>query len=237
MNRIAIVEDEAEARASLRDNLVRYAKAHEREIQTEEFNGAIEFLEKYKGNFDLLLIDINMPNMSGMEMAQKLREIDRQVLIIFETSMQQYALQGYTVSAFDFILKPISYERLSACLDRAFSLIDKRESKQIVIKAAGAITCVDASEIMFVEIVHHRIIFHTLHGKYNCYGSLLDVEKQLPPGEFARANMSYIVNLRYAKKIRNGEVIIGDTPIRMTRTCKKTFMSALARYLGLMGEE
>lgn len=237
MNRIAIVEDEAEARTALRENLVRYAKVHGREIQTEEFSGTIDFLEKYKGNFDLILIDIHMPNMSGMEMAQKLRKIDKQVLIIFETSMQQYALQGYAVNAFDFILKPVSYERLSACLDRVFSLLDNRKSSRVVIKAAGAITCVEVSEILYIEIIHHRIIYHTPHGEYSCYGSLLDVERRLPPDEFARANMSYLVNLRHVKKIRNGEVIIGDVSIRMTRTCKKPFMEALAKYLGFMGEE
>lgn len=128
MLRVAVVEDETEYRGLIQEMVGRYAKEYDLQIQTTAFPDGRELVQNYH-KFDILLMDIEMPHLNGMEAAQKIRELDKEVVIVFITNMAQYAIKGYEVDALDFILKPLNYYTFSMRFTRAVGRVKNREGK------------------------------------------------------------------------------------------------------------
>ena len=108
MINIAIVEDNREQAAALESHIKTYASDHKLSVSVSIFYEPITFLEKYSP-FHIVYMDIMMPMLNGMDAAKLLREKDEKVILIFVTTMRQYAIQGYEVAASDFIVKPVAY--------------------------------------------------------------------------------------------------------------------------------
>ena len=107
MIRIGIVDDEKQERDQLKQALARFGAENGTELNVQEFDCAAVYLAAQDRDFDILYLDIDMPQMSGMELAEKIRETDQDVILIFCTNLQQFALNGYSVGALGFIVKPI----------------------------------------------------------------------------------------------------------------------------------
>ena len=109
MIRIGIVDDEKQERDQLKQALARFGAENGTELNVQEFDCAAVYLAAQDRDFDILFLDIDMPQMSGMELAEKIRETDQDVILIFCTNLQQFALNGYSVGALGFIVKPIQW--------------------------------------------------------------------------------------------------------------------------------
>lgn len=118
MIRIAIVEDEEDYVNQLTKYLQDYQKNSNEEIDVTVYRDGDEITSKYKSQYDIILMDIQMKFVDGMTAAEEIRNIDSKVIIIFITNMTQYAIQGYKVGALDYILKPISFLRSANALGR-----------------------------------------------------------------------------------------------------------------------
>ena len=130
MIHIAIVEDETEHADRLAEFVEKYAEEIHASIKITRFGNAVSLIDGYKADYDLIFLDIKMPYLDGMDAAHKLRELDRDVLIVFVTSMRQYALAGYAVDAADFLVKPIEYADFSLKMARIFKrLVSRTENK------------------------------------------------------------------------------------------------------------
>lgn len=128
MLKIMILEDEKAQTDRLLQFLSNYHDEHEEfEYIAEAYSRGIAFLDAYKCDADLIFLDIRIPDLAGMDVAKKIREVDQNVMIIFVTNLTQYAIEGYSVEAFDYILKPIQYASFSAKLDRALRMLSYRE--------------------------------------------------------------------------------------------------------------
>lgn len=134
MLQIAIIEDEADLAQQTKDNVVRYLNEHGLEGNIAVFNDGMDIAENYKPIWDILLLDIEMPLLDGMSAAQKIREQDATVVMIFITRMAKYAIKGYEVDALDFILKPITYAQLSMKLPRAIERASQRQKHHLYLK-------------------------------------------------------------------------------------------------------
>lgn len=134
---IAIIEDNEKDVEKLLGALSEYASYHpEYDFKVKTFNGGIPFFEGNSG-FDVVFVDIEMPTMDGMEVCRKLREFDKNVAIIFVTNMTQYAIDGYSVNAFDFIVKPFNYNSFAMRFDRLMQSLVRFTDKKIKIKSRG----------------------------------------------------------------------------------------------------
>lgn len=129
---VALIEDDDRIAGELVGYLERYAKESEGavEFNTVRFPDAISFLEGYKPRYDLVLMDIMLPEMDGLMASKKLREYDPNVMLVFVTNMSQLAVKGYEVSAFDFMVKPVRYGDFTLKLDRITEKLALSEEKR-----------------------------------------------------------------------------------------------------------
>lgn len=137
MLRIAVVEDDKTYAARLKEYLVRYGTERNQKISVALFPDGEDIVTDYSAEFDIILMDVEMTFMDGMTAAEKIREKDNEVVIIFITNMPQYAIQGYKVDALDYVLKPISYFAFSQRIDRALTRVKKKEVTYITVAQKG----------------------------------------------------------------------------------------------------
>ena len=108
MIKIAMVDDEIGSMQDVTHMLSDYFEKRDEEVQISKYSNSLEFLSKYKAQFDVIIIDIAMPGINGLEMSKKIREVDNTVIMVFLTSMKQFAINGYEVNAVGFIVKPVT---------------------------------------------------------------------------------------------------------------------------------
>ena len=190
-------------------------------------------MESYQRQYDIIFMDIQMPGIDGMRAAERLRAIDSTVVLIFVTSLAQYAIQGYSVGALDYILKPVSYPALALKLQRAVSYCVQHKELGIVISTNDGMVRLGERQIKYVEIYNHHILYHTTQGNYSAYGTLKQVEQALPETGFFRCNNQCIINLGYVTKIDGYNAIVDGKTFTISRLRKKDFLKELHCYCGI----
>lgn len=231
MIRIAVVEDDKNYAEKLRKYLDRYQKESGKKLKIEYFEDGEDIAVDYKGSFDIILMDIEMQFMNGMTAAERIREMDDEVVIIFITNTPQYAMKGYMVDALDYVLKPLAYFAFSQRIDRALTRLERRKKKFISISIKGGMKKLEVSGIHYVEVRDHDLIFHTEGGDFESKGAMKDVEASLETEHFFRCNKCYLVNLEHVEGIRGSDLIVGNDIIQVSRSRKKEFMNRLNDYM------
>ena len=230
--RIAIVEDEDVVAEKLKEYIERYAEAKRIYIETIRFVDPTMLIEHYKPVYDIIFMDIIMPHINGFVAAQKLREMDEKFLLIFVTNMQNYAVKGYEVSAFDFIVKPIGYNLLKIKMNRALKVLSSRNTEEMIsLSLNGIVKVISTRNIIFVDVNGHTLTFHTTDGDFSQRGSIERAENMLGKN-FVRCNNCYLVNLAYVKEVLPNMINVGGYALAVSRSKKKFFMDALTNYLG-----
>lgn len=232
MLRIAVVEDDPGYIRQLQEYLGQYGRESGQSIDISVFTDGDEIVEGYRARFDIILMDVEMRFMNGMEAAREIRKMDPEVVIIFITNMAQYAIQGYAVDALDYVLKPVSYFAFSQRIDRAITRLKSRERKYITIPVRGGARKLDVAQIYYVESRDHELTFHTQTGDMVCGLTLRQVEEQLTGGHFFRGNNSYLINLEHVDGIQDGCAVVRGDLLKLSRPRKNAFMEALANYMG-----
>lgn len=231
MVNIAIVENSEKDFLELKKNLEKYSRNSDVKFEFSHFSNGLIFLKNYNVEYDIVFMDIDMPHMDGLEVAKKLREIDKKVVLIFITNLAQYAIKGYSVNAFDFIAKPFSYFNFSTMLQRAITKCNYEKKSEITINTPRKIVKVDLLEIIFVEVTNHRLTYLTDSGEYECWGSLKNIENNFLYSGFAKANSSCLINLRRVQELNRNEVRLDNGMIRyLSRGLKKEFCQKFAQF-------
>ena len=215
--RIAIVDDNKNDREKVLDFLRQYFEETNETYSTVVFEDAMSFLQDYSFSFDFIILDIDMPGMSGIDAAKELRKKDSKTTLMFVTNMPQYALEGYAVEAIDYVIKPLSYPD--------FRL-------KITINTPTGIITVNASDVYYVESRLHYIFYHTKSGIFKMRAKLSEVEDILLPCHFAQSGGSYLVNLAYLEKIEGNEIVVAGETLPLSRRMKASLMSAFTKYMG-----
>ena len=230
MLRIAVVEDDKTYAAQLKEYLVRYGTERNQKISVALFPDGEDIVTDYSAEFD-----VEMTFMDGMTAAEKIREKDNEVVIIFITNMPQYAIQGYKVDALDYVLKPISYFAFSQRIDRALTRVKKKEVTYITVAQKGGKKKLNVDKICYVEVRDHDLIYHSTEGDIVTKSSMKEAEDMLGGTKFFRCNRCYLVNLEYVEDFRGNDVTVASDVIQVSRARKKAFMDALNDYMNEVG--
>ncbi len=230
--KIAICDDEASQRAQLFDLVSAWAKRNRYLAEAKQYEDADSFFFDYEEekDFDILLLDIEMPGKNGIELAKRVRRENSAVQIVFITGYYEYFSDGYDVSALHYLLKPVNGQKLCSVLDKAAENLAYRQRSVLLSTAEGEVR-VPLSDIMYVESENVHIVVHTVRGEYRSRMALARFAEQLDD-TFFKVHRSYIAALKYIKKVTRTQVTMtnGDA-LPISRGLYDGVHEALIRYL------
>lgn len=187
-------------------------KQREQLITVNAFTDGYNLLCFTKRNyeFDVLILDILMPGMSGIELAKEIRQTHKDCKIIFITSSLEFAIDSYKVNAFYYLLKPFSEAELKSLLNKALDEMTEEKSNSIMVKEKGRLTRLQFHNIEYVESMQHTILFHLYNDEIiSCYGTLNEFSGiLLSDKRFIKCHKSFIVNMNYVISISNKNFIL-----------------------------
>lgn len=184
---------------------------------------------------DLYLLDIEMPHVSGLQVAKAIRAHDPDVPICFVTSLGHLALEGYAVDAVGFLIKPLSYPSFKATMQRAVDRMERARSRLVMFKDAKNERFADVRAITYLESLNKRTVVHLTDGMepFGCSEPLKALEGRLAEvGSFFRVHNAFLVNLAQVETVTATDVVVGGQTLPISKHRKRAFMQALASYVG-----
>ena len=230
MIKVAVVEDDDRYAASLGEYLDRYSKDNGTPLGVTRFSEAVSFLENYRSEFSVVLMDIDLPMLSGMDAAKKLRERDKTVCLIFITNLAQFACEGYGVDALDFVVKPVSYPDFAMKFGRAVARAKAAAEREFGIPVTGGVYRVSPGDILFVEVVSHKVLYHTAEKVIESREPLASVEERLSPSGFLRVNKCYLVNPKHIVSVEGLKIDVGGEVLFMSHGRRREVLQKLASW-------
>lgn len=208
--KVLIVDDEAPARSEMRFLL---DKIKDIEVLGEAITAseALKLLKEVK--YDIVFLDINMPGMSGIEMAQEIKKMAHQPAIIFTTAYSRFAVDAFEVDAVDYLVKPIAKKRLMEAIARineskkikqiesADEGIEPEHMNRIPVTRQSKTILLMPEEIYYIESQGEYTIIHSQRGRFISSIRLKDFEKKLSSKSFFRVHRSFVVNIDYVKEL------------------------------------
>ncbi|QGY46638.1 response regulator [Maribellus comscasis] len=179
---------------------------------------------------DLLFLDINMPKLSGIGFVKSLKEPP---LFVFVTAYPEYAVEGFEVDAVDYLLKPVSFERFRASVNRILERISaKNENKNdhghIMLRADKKNYRVDFNEILFLEAQGDYVKFVTTKDSLMVHGTMKEFILQLPVEKFERIHKSYVISLSKVVYLEGNQVKVGDYKIPVSINFREQLIQKLS---------
>lgn len=230
--KIAICDDDNAQRKYLSDLADAWAKRNRHLIRIKQYADAKSFLFDYseEKDFDILLLDIEMPGMNGIELARSIRHDNTTVQIVFITGYYEYFSDGFDVSALHYLLKPTDEEKLRAVLNKAVENLAYRQRSVLLNTSDGDIK-VSLADILYIESENVYVIIHTVRGVYRTRTTLGSFSEQLDE-TFFKVHRSFIASLKYIKKITRTELtMVNDEVIPISRKLYNDVHAALIKYL------
>ena len=204
---ISLCDDNAQERAYIKNLVLDWADRSGAGVSIREYPSAEALLFSYS-DFppDILLLDIEMPGLSGVELAKKLRQDGNRLLqIIFITAYSDYISEGYDVAATHYLLKPVDREKLFSVLSRAVERIAD-DGKRLVLETSDETALVPICDIKFIEVIKNYVTVHA-EREYTLKKPLKEIEHELDE-RFIRVGRSYIVNLYFITRVTRSEIFL-----------------------------
>ncbi|MGB5944275.1 MAG: LytTR family DNA-binding domain-containing protein [Leeuwenhoekiella sp.] len=230
-----IVDDEPTAREILRTHLERTGWVD----LCGEFKNAIEALSFLKVNHvDVVFLDINMPEVSGLAFGKL---IQKEVKLIFTTAHREYAVEGFDMQAVDYLLKPISFERLLQAIHKfqgqqtkanptSLTVYENLEASFVFVRADRRMVKIDFDSLIYVESLSDYIKIHTTSGTVVTRETISNFQTKIPPEHFLRTHRSFIVAASSIDSYSNEEIVVGSKSIPISRSYKDAVLSFLERF-------
>lgn len=207
-----------------------YLKKINIEVQICCFTSGEELVYSNK-YFDIIVMDIKMNGINGMEAVRLLRSKGKNSQVIFVTFSKEYVFEAFDVDAIHYLLKPVTDEDLFLALDKAIGKTEQKDSQTITISKGSTIQIIPIRDILFCEAVDHKIYINTTRGKIDYYGKMDTLQKQLD-NRFFRCHRSYIVNMNFVSgkeqdsiRMTNGEKVL------VSRRKRQAFTQQLLAFI------
>lgn len=181
-------------------------------------------------SFDVILLDIKLDNVNGIEVAKKIRDRNSKTNIIFITAYKEYVFDAFDVRAFNYILKPIDENRLKKIIKLA--LLESKEDKFIIAKTSSESIKIFYNDIMYIESQGRKVKIHTTYDVIEYYYKISEIEKELSLSNFFRCHKSFIVNFMYVERYTSKYIILKNSEeIYISKYRLNDFSKAFMYYL------
>jgi DNA-binding LytR/AlgR family response regulator len=186
-----------------------------------------------EGNIDLLLLDIQMPRLSGIEFLKTLRNPP---MVIFTTAFSEYALEGYSLNVIDYLMKPIPFERFVKAVNKALDFYTLKHPPApsheappyFFVKCDGKFERINVVDVQFVESLQNYVVIHTGDRKYITYMTLTGLEEQLSKEYFVKVHKSYLVSLSKIQAVDGNELVLASgVRVPVSRNLKDEVMTRI----------
>ena len=232
MIKFAIVDDEQLCIEKTVKYIKRFYQEDETAYRINVYRDGMDFLDDYHANFDIVLMDIEMNYLDGMKTAEKLRQIDSDVILIFMTKMAQYAARGYDVDAIGYMVKPVDYFSFQLKLKKALSILEQKKTVSFVISDKYQKKIISSKVIFYIEVEKHKVLLYTGSGEYESWGSLKEYYEKLKEVNFVQTSRYYLVNLEYVTAVSANTITVNNVEIPLSRSHKKNVSVQLTEYCG-----
>lgn len=233
MYQVALCEDEKFFAETLKQTCLNIFDKYGIEHHISEFNSSTDFLAAFiqqDRHYDLIFLDIIMPEVNGMELARQIRKQGSEATIIFITSSRDYALQGYDVNALHYLMKPVANDVLERLIISDYR--DKFQNNFLVFKSGVHNLRVPLKDIICLETAGRRVAINLMDGVVYFPGKLLELLENLPQEDFVRCHQAFAINLRNTKELTPQTAIATngkETPV--SRTFKKDVQKAFLKKM------
>lgn len=232
MYKLALCDDERFAREQILLLLRHFQEEYQEHLEITQFSSGEELLEHMAPDTQILLLDIKMGGLSGMDTARKLRERHPQLCILFITTMTQCALEGYDVHAFGFLVKPVRYESLARQLKDAITMLSHQRGQTISLKRQDSLAVFYSNDILYFEVYGRTMVVVTTHGQETFNIPLRDVERQVAGMGFLRCHKSFLVNAFHIQKIGLTSVFLSNgQEIALSKHRRAQFLLEYSQYI------
>lgn len=214
--RVAICDDEKYYRDELTCLLSTYENESGNKLEICSYTSGEELLADKDKIFNIIILDIEMNEKTGLEVAKDIRKYDDNVMILFATSHENYALGAYEVDALGYLVKPVSYTKLKKYLTKCIISIDyyydniAASHKYIEIKVKHELVKIEINTIIYIEKSRNLSTIHTTDSTYTCYETLSNLHNRLDINKFIYIHQGYIVNYSMILEVANNTVILKD---------------------------
>ncbi len=239
--KLAVVEDEAVHGRLLEQYIADWGKRNGIPVSVRTYPSAESFLFEWEDMpADAVFADIQMPGMDGMEMVRKLREKDEKVPVVFATGIADHMQEGYEVEALNYLLKPLSAEKVSACLDRV--LRRHAAAQFLMAETLGGVRKLPLETVNYCEAAGHNTKLGLTGGEQLfCSSSLSTLERELAEKGFVKCHRSYLCNLSNLNRITSEALVFDDGTVipvsrRLYRTVNRAFIEKFGARGGPAGE-
>ena len=231
MLRIAVVEDDAPTREKLCTLIRDHAGSKGKELTVTPLEDGSSLLGGALSGYDIIFLDIMLPGLTGMEVAERIRAGDPDVVLVFVTNAAQYAIKGYAVGALDFVLKPVNPYEFLVKLERALERAAQRRQRPITLQTADGVQVLSSRDILYVETRDRKLFYHTTRGCFAVRSSMQSAEALLGSLRFVRCNQCYLVNLRHVQSVQGDFVTVGRDRLEVSRRQRAAFLEAMLQYV------
>jgi DNA-binding LytR/AlgR family response regulator len=234
MLRIAVCDDDLKELSRISNLLNQYRSEKEPAFKYDSFSNAMDLLDAMKKNaYHILLLDVLMPGLNGIETAREIRVFDEEIKIIFQTSSKDFAVESYAVNAHYYMLKPGTAQKLFPILDKIFLEL-RRGEDALQIKTASGFTRIPFGRIEFLEVFSKKLRFHLADGTVKEFGGALSnfEDELLSRKEFIKVHRSYIVNMAFIFSLdQKSLTTCADQTVPISRLLYGQVRDAYMQYL------
>jgi len=241
MLKIAICDDNIEDLSNMVSiiNSYKALQMDKHKIEYTAFNSALELIAAMESGqqYDLVLLDILMPFMTGMDAAKEIRQFNQDIKIIFSTSSPEFAVESYSVGAYYYALKPIWKDKLFTLLDKVISEMESHAGKSFLIKSKTGLTRVYINKLEFAEVIGRTLLYHFTDGSViEAVGSMSELENELLPSPgFIKPHRSYIINMEHINTLTQREIKMRS--LALVQMSKANYSTVKSAYIAFAFKE
>ncbi len=232
MLNIAIIDSDAESVARVKRIVTESFSKLQEAVCFTVFYNPLDFLTDYRSAFDLVITEIDLPHLNGIETIARLRKVDVNVCVVFFTAQEQYAIEGYKVNASHFLLKNYTDEKLSEQFASLCArIVESKSVESLVVVQEGVYHKFAIRSLKYVEVNSHRLSYHTSNKTFVVRGNLNEVAQQLAKYNFIKIHKSYIVNIREILSIDKKSVTVsGGTELPLSRNLRNDVLEIMSQF-------